>query len=523
MQRFENSVTSKINQHLNASSYWIFLVISILISICGVYVTRNYLMDDALITLRYSYNFANLGVPIWNQADINNPSMGYTSILWMTINSLPALFTSNKDTLVLTAKLFAFIPLMGIVVLISSEIFSLRIQTYMKFLAIFVVFSQLGYGLHVNSAMETMLFSFVVLSVVLAYSKEHYRLAYVFGTLSFLVRPEGALLVALLCLWDLKNRRLRQAFTGGVVFLILVGCTAGLLYYWYGDVFPNPFYAKQEVLNIDALKRTAFFIATVALPFLIMATYAVFSQRNKMSYFMFVSAVVYIIYYSTVDPIMNVMSRYQWPTLVLLTFASIPMLELTSTGGKRHKPMAGFLLLVLTVIIFGNALGASYFANAEGHAMTNIIIIGKKMAEFRDPEKWLVYHDAGGVCYFSDWNTHETIGLTNRLIATGKTRQADIYQNPNSQIVMRNFDLLAEGQERSKREFSSKLSQYGFHHIQDIPILSVTGQRNFVIAVYARDINFANMVFQETRVTGPMQPGLSYKLYSFVKSIVRGG
>lgn len=522
MARSKTLVFHKLGFYLNPSSYGVFLGFSLLLSFLGIYVTRHYLMDDALITLRYSYNFARFGIPIWNQADLDHPSMGYTSLLWMVINAVPALFTSNKDMLVLLAKLFSAIPLAGIVVLLAREIYSLRISAPLRFLAGFVVFSQFGYGFHVNSAMETMLFSFLVLLAVRAYSREEFRPAYVYGMLSFLVRPEGALLVALLCVWDLRKRRFAQAVIGGAVFSFVIAGTALLLYSWYGDILPNPFYAKQEILNVEALTRTVFFIATLALPFLVMAFYVTFFQGNKAASYFLVSALVYVIYYSTVDPIMNVMSRYQWSSLLLLTYAGIPAFALLGTSSKRSQMAAAGFLLLLLAMNGSNALGASYFADADGHAMRNIITLGKAMAKHRDPGKWLVYHDAGAVCYFSDWNTYEIIGLTNRAIAKGEIRPVDLYKNPNAQIILRNFDLMAEGQEQAKREYSDWLSEYGYVHVRDLPVLSVPGQRDFVIAVYARDVQLAKAILQDTKIAAPLQPSLSYMFYRTVRKIVKG-
>lgn len=517
----KNSIDVKAHENLNNSSFWIFLGYSILISLWGIYITRNYLMDDALITLRYSYNFSKYGIPIWNQADLENPSMGYTSLLWMAINGIPALFISNKDNLVLMAKFFSFVALIVIIYLISREVFSLSISSPIKFLAVFIIFSQFGYGLHVNSAMETMLFSCMLLLTAKAYADSRYRLAYFFGMLSFLSRPEGALLVGLVFLWDLINRRFKQALSGVVVFAFLVAGILLLLNFWYGDVLPNTVYAKQEILNTEALARTVFFIVTLALPFLIMSRYAVFSLKNKTSYYMSFSAIVFIAYYVTVDPIMNVMSRYQWSGLVLLTYASIPTIEFLSKNIKRFKSAVIVLSLLLITTNIGNSLGASYFANATGHAMSNLIMIGKRMGEYRDPNQWLVYHDAGAISYFSDWNTHETIGLTNGLVARGQIDLIDIYMNPDAQIVMRNFDLMSEGQEKEKIEFTKMLLSYGYQHLQDISTLFVPSQRNFVVAVYARDLSFGKSVFQDVKITETLQPNIAYTLYSIARKIIK--
>ena len=235
---------------------------------------------------------------------------------------------------------------------------------------------------------------------------------------------------------------------------------------------------------------------------------------------MFVGAITYMLYYTTVDPVMNVMSRYQWPTLVLLICASIPAVAPFYGSIKKYRVYVMALLFMMLIANAGNGLGAAYFASNTGHAMKNLIIIGKAMGEYRSPDKWLVYHDAGAVCYFSDWNTHEIIGLTNGALARGEIKLIDIYKNPNAQIILRNFDLLHEGQQIEKDEFTKMLSQYGYEYVRDLPILSVPGQRGFVVAVYARDPDFAKTVFQDAKMTAPLKPNKLFFFYNMAKEIV---
>jgi hypothetical protein len=79
-----------------------------------------------------------------------------------------------------------------------------------------------------------------------------------------------------------------------------------------------------------------------------------------------------------------------------------------------------------------------------------------------------------------------------------------------------------ESQRRAKFEFAGKLSKYGYKYIRDIPVLFVDGQRNFVISVYARDLDYANKIFRELDLVEPLEPNLSFALYRIAKGIVRG-
>jgi hypothetical protein len=515
----KHTLTFKFKKLKSNKTFWILFGSSLLISLCGVYLTRNYLMDDALITLRYSFNFAKFGIPIWNQADLRNPSMGYTSLLWMSLNALPALITSNKDILVLTAQLFSLAALVLIIGVICKEIASLTLSTPLKVITALMIFTQFGYGLHVNSAMETMLFSLFMLLTVRAYGKGHYLQAYIFSALGFLTRPEGAILCGLVFLADLVNGQFKRAAAAGAGFIILLGGLFALLNNWYGDFLPNTFYAKQEFFNTLALKRTLFFIITIALPYLIMSTHTAFSLKKRTSLYMLLVSIIFIVYYLSVDPIMNVMSRYQWPTLVLLTFASIPTIEYITQNSVKYRKVIIILVLVVIGLNTGNAMGVSYFSSATGHAEQNIILIGKTMSKYRQPEKWLVYHDAGAVCYFSDWNTHETIGLTNGQLARKQITLDDIFENPDSTIAMQNFDLSGEWQYEAQKSYTEKLSKYGFQHIQDIPVLYVEGQRNFVVSMYSRDINLARTILSDLIIEEALKPNFTYNIYQIAKEL----
>src|SRR5712692_10355641 len=218
----------------NRREFLVLVGLSFILLFCGIYATRSYVMDDALITLRYSFNLARHGHAIWNQADVSNPSLGYTTVLWMLINAVPAFFTDNKDCLVLGCKLIGLIPLVAIALLFVGQISGMPVPRPFRIAVVLAIFSQVLYGFHLNSGMETLLFSCLILLTVRSYAQANgggtrneergmrnedrlypahssflapssSLLAYAFGTLAFLTRPEGAIVVALLLLSDLRR------------------------------------------------------------------------------------------------------------------------------------------------------------------------------------------------------------------------------------------------------------------------------------------------------------------------------
>src|SRR5713101_6378824 len=155
----------------NRREFLALVGLSFVLLFCGIYATRSYVMDDALITLRYSFNLARHGHSIWNQADVSDPSLGYTTILWMLLNAIPAFFTANKDLLVLCCKLIGLIPLAVVVILLVAPISRMPVPRSFRAAVVLVIFSQVVYGFHVNSGMETLLFSCLILFTVYSYAQ----------------------------------------------------------------------------------------------------------------------------------------------------------------------------------------------------------------------------------------------------------------------------------------------------------------------------------------------------------------
>jgi hypothetical protein len=114
--------------------------------LASILLTRAYVMDDALITLRYSFNLARHGHAIWNQADAAQPSLGYTTLSWMLLNAVPALCTQNKDTLVLAAKLLGLLPLAVIALLLVAPISRMPVPLPYRLAVVAAIFSQVVYG-----------------------------------------------------------------------------------------------------------------------------------------------------------------------------------------------------------------------------------------------------------------------------------------------------------------------------------------------------------------------------------------
>src|SRR5438128_1210063 len=130
----------------NRREFLALVGLSFILLFCGIYATRSYVMDDALITLRYSFNLARHGHAIWNQADVAHPTLGYTTVGWMLINAIPAFFTGNKDCLVLACKSIGLIPLAVIALILVGQISRMPVPRSFRIAVVLAIFSQVLYG-----------------------------------------------------------------------------------------------------------------------------------------------------------------------------------------------------------------------------------------------------------------------------------------------------------------------------------------------------------------------------------------
>lgn len=236
--------------------------------------TYSYVMDDALITLRYSENLARIGQPIWNRADAAEPAMGYTSPAWMAINAVTAALTSDKDTIVRFTKLYSLLATVFLLALCVRWVTGLRYSLSSATWVIFLFFWNPVVGLHINSGMETILFG--VLVFVFGYlivSDRNYYSILACGFVCYLVRPEGGMLVALYWVLELlKNKNIRRSVLGAASLgIVLVGYHAWV-YSYYGDLLPLSFYVKQAsggLFKIAGAVDIGLFALFCALPYIV--------------------------------------------------------------------------------------------------------------------------------------------------------------------------------------------------------------------------------------------------------------
>lgn len=212
--------------------------------------------DDIFITLRYVGNFLEGHGIVYNQGEFVE---GYTHFLWLLILALSQWL--GFDPLQASMNM-GLASLVGVLLIFSSISYKLD----RKRLSVFVPFTGLILALHkdfliwATSGLETMFFTFLCSLAFFTYfysdiGRKKRLLAAGFILLAaVLTRPDGALFFILGNIF-LVGRLIvsRPGLRAGPVELLLFNLPFLLLYVpymvwkygYYGDVFPNTYYAKS--------------------------------------------------------------------------------------------------------------------------------------------------------------------------------------------------------------------------------------------------------------------------------------
>lgn len=258
-QRKKEKEVSNTPQKSNTQK--LFLVSSIIILIWGVYSVykMRWVCDDAFITFRYVENWLNgLGL-VYNQGEYVE---GYTNFLLLLL--LSAVRYIGLD-IVVYSQYIGIIFFTGTILLIilSSYRFSMERNYFIPFSALILVF-HFDFKVWGTSGLETSMYTFLILSAFYAFclsNQNELKRILTSSTLLILAvmtRPDGALFYSIFLVWlvvkelliDFNFKKLIKK-TG--VFLIPFFIIYLPYLFWkfsyYGDIYPNTYYAKAGWLS----------------------------------------------------------------------------------------------------------------------------------------------------------------------------------------------------------------------------------------------------------------------------------
>lgn len=409
--------------------------------------------DDSFISYRYAANLAGGAGLRFNPADA--PLEGYSNFLWIAL--LAAAVRLGSDPAVAGTLLGGLFGALGVVALWGL----LRRRGHSGWdLAVPVGLLAVSGPLllYAVSGMETALFAFLLLSLILAAERLLARPAAGWGlalggagALAALTRPEGvlALPVVLACLaafeWRAAPERRRAIWRALAVAGLLFAATQAAYHLWrvaYFDAFwPTPFLSKGGVdgalidtwlsnLSQFFVRQThyyaplGYYYAAVALP-AVVAAFWVWrrGERRPLEWTALVLALALAaVYLNFVDWMPGM--RYYAPLLGLFLIP-FGLLGPVWRGAEEGRNMAGnlpYVMLGATLVLFSLS-GVANLRLDSGQLQTSteasLVALGHWLRQSMPPDAVLAMSDVGATPYYSGLHTIDInpASLTDRTIA----------------------------------------------------------------------------------------------------------
>lgn len=348
----------------------------ILLLIIGIFVAHalslNFTQDDAYISYRYVKNFVN------GQGLVFNPEErveGYTNFLWIILLSI---FTKFGLDIIVVSKilgiasgciaLFLLYKISGLLFEKGNRSISSPEGWFFTLFPSLLLASNSAFAYWSISGLETTFFVMaVLLSVYLYFTNE--RLMIISSALASLIRPEGMLVFGILILhkFSLKKGSLKNclSYIAGFILLLLPFLVFKIFY--YGNLLPNPFYAKTG-FSLEYLKTGMGYF------WLFLRHYGLWG----------VLYLIPIILYKNLE--------VKGKLLVLMVY--IYTLYIIMIGGDVLKAHRFFLpMLPLLYLLFSFALMRLYLILKKGflkQAIPTILLIAFSILTFCLPRNWIM-------------------------------------------------------------------------------------------------------------------------------------
>jgi hypothetical protein len=225
----------------------LFLLAAVLV--CRVVAVRTCpIYDDAFITYRYARNFAAGNGLVFNPSAPWEPILGTTTPAYALLMSAFARFSIDLPTASRAVNVICDVASAWLI------LWMLQFRRVAAAAAI-LCFAVLPQLVRISmGGMEAPLFAALALGACAALDRGRMRTAGALAAATCVVRPEGVLLVGLLALANLRDRRALARFLLPVV--TIGAATMALLVANYGDIVPQSVHAKSQMHGGPVLSET---------------------------------------------------------------------------------------------------------------------------------------------------------------------------------------------------------------------------------------------------------------------------
>ncbi len=402
----------------------IYLIILILLYLfLTIWILKPAFQDDAFITFIYAKNFVKGKGLVYNSGEYIE---GFSSPLYTLLIAFLS-FVPFIDIPTASLVLSVISGILAIIILYNILKAYFPGRNFSIFLCLLVLISFSPFLVETMQGMETVFYIFLLTAFIRNETWKRETKAYlILYPCIILTRPEGFFLLlgylSYRCFFDRKNLH-RMIFITG--FFLLTVCAR---YLYYGDIFPNTFYAKTPfsfgLLRQGIASNLIFFRKIIPL-LLIMISFVMFNFRKLMknSFIVIYPALFYVFFTSYIGGGFKFTHRYDIfaiPSYIILF--SLALLNLSLYIKKEHFRLIFIILFILSAITYQH----HSFQRAVGFHNSRKTIIERQTAfalylkENYTENTVISTGQAGAIKYFTNFTNIDMLGLCDRHIAKGK-------------------------------------------------------------------------------------------------------
>jgi hypothetical protein len=384
-----------------------------------------YIMDDALITYRYSRHVGEGLGPFWNVTGALRPVEGFSSLLHMFL--LGVLHALTRVDVEWLGKVVGLACGLATIVAIGSAARRRNLPARAVWIAL-SPFLMIPMMMASASGMETTLYVLLAwlapmacLRVLTAPAESGGMRAFVvLALLGTLTRPEfaaSALALFALVAWRRPDLR-RQLVMSVLLLYVLPGAAlTGWRLITYGDVVPNTFYVKQRLPGLWGLGYVRRYLLICALPYLLIAAPSLrrlWREQRDLVLVVLVAIAVPCLYFTSVRPLMGWWYRFLIPQLPILAWLAAVAVS-TSPAPADSRMVARLRPVgVLLLVLFGIAHVPTAIDVVPVREMDDARLgeVGRRLRPWAAPDRSFSYYDIGRLPYEAEWTVIDVVGLT---------------------------------------------------------------------------------------------------------------
>ena len=228
-------------------------------------INKAWVSDDAFITFRYIQNFLDGKGLVYNEGERVE---GYTNFLFLLLNAGWGFLGFD----LVYASLFLGILFYGFLIILSSKL-SDSFQLGSLNLVFVGICTTFHLQIFATSGLETMSFCFFLFWGLVHSKLENFKVSSLAFALAALSRPEGNLFLGFYCIFlFLKKKEVYCIFP-----LVVVALHVLFRYFYYGDLFPNTFYAKSDGMSYFSQGLTYWRLFFFSYPIYLLGFFSLFS------------------------------------------------------------------------------------------------------------------------------------------------------------------------------------------------------------------------------------------------------